>query len=151
MAGWVPSWEVQSRRATLSASIPEFSLLWLSCVEPFVRGWRCCNVLLLWQEKEWTPPHTHTQTQTYSLTSIQQECAWKKKKPRSCLLLITFFSALFFPLLACLETEGGDRKGGRETEGGETFVIGKRHHRLHAMGPPPFIFSLSMHTLGEKK
>lgn len=149
MAGWVLPWKVLSRCATLSASIPEFLFLWLCCVEPFVRGRRCCNVLLLWQEKEWTPhTQTHTHRYTYTLTHADSAGVRLKAKPRSCLLLITFFSCTFFPLVDVPRDRGRERKGmkgGRE--GGETAVIGKKASLVTHTGPSPFVLQLSCAAL----
>lgn len=57
----------------------------------FCSGRRCCNVLLLWQEKEWTP---HAHTHTHSLTPIQQE--WLESKTQKLLAAYHFFPCTFF-------------------------------------------------------
>lgn len=86
----------------LALSSPPVALLHLA----FVRGRRCCNVLLLWQEKDWTH-HTHIHTHSHQFSRSPLESKTQK-------LLISFFSGLFFLWLACLETEGGSKKEGRE-------------------------------------
>lgn len=91
-------------------------------------------------------PRTHIHTHTDS-AGVRL-----KAKPRSCLLLSTFFSLHFFFFFFgwCTERRWeGAKKRGREGngEGGETTVIGKKHRWLHAMGPPLFFLSVAVHTL----
>ena len=108
----------------------------------FCPGLTLLQVLLLWQEKKWTPhTHTHTHTHTHSLTPIQQECAWKQNPEAACCLSL-FFPCTFFSLV------GVHRDGGREqtgTEGGSRgwgyHAIGKKASLAHVLGPPLLLFS----------
>lgn len=125
----------------LSLSSPPVALLRLA----FCSGPTLLQCVATVAGKRLNAPHTHT----HSLTPVQQESAWKQNPEAA----YQFFLWTFFLWLACLETEGGSKKEGREHGGREGAMkanrVGKSLWLVKSiagdlLSPPLFSFSLAM-------